>query len=135
MRKIRLTEQDLRNIITESVNRVISELDWRTYANASEKANRNEFFRIANNDKIGAAISRDQQHNLDSYINTARLKQYEFTEDEYKNAMAWYNSDGKRGEQPSRGTLKKLQRLMNDISNYNKGKSKYVKGQGWQNKE
>ena len=35
---IRLTEGDLHRIIKESVNNVLSELDWRTYASAADKA-------------------------------------------------------------------------------------------------
>lgn len=35
---IRLTENELKNIITESVKNIISELDWKTYANAARKA-------------------------------------------------------------------------------------------------
>ena len=35
---IRLTESELKNIIAESVKNVISELDWKTYANAAKKA-------------------------------------------------------------------------------------------------
>ena len=32
-RLIRLTEQDLHNIVKESVNKVLTELDWTTYSN------------------------------------------------------------------------------------------------------
>ena len=39
-RKIKLTESDLHNIIKESVNHILSELDWRTYQSASDKAHR-----------------------------------------------------------------------------------------------
>ena len=35
---IRLTEGDLHRIIKESVNNILSELDWRTYASAADKA-------------------------------------------------------------------------------------------------
>lgn len=35
---IRLTESDLHRIIKESVNKVLTELDWKTYANAEKKA-------------------------------------------------------------------------------------------------
>ena len=39
MKKIvRLTEGDLHNIIRKSVNNIIQELDWRTYANADNKS-------------------------------------------------------------------------------------------------
>ena len=38
MKKIvRLTESDLHRIIKESVNNIITELDWKTYANAANK--------------------------------------------------------------------------------------------------
>ena len=37
-RKIKLTESDLHNIIKESVNHILSELDWRTYQSAARKA-------------------------------------------------------------------------------------------------
>lgn len=38
MKKIlRITEEDLNNIIKEGVNKVLSELDWRTYHNAANK--------------------------------------------------------------------------------------------------
>ena len=35
---IRLTESDLHRIVKESVNKVLTELDWKTYANAAKKA-------------------------------------------------------------------------------------------------
>ena len=35
---IRLTESDLHRIVKESVNNVLTELDWKTYANAANKA-------------------------------------------------------------------------------------------------
>lgn len=36
--RIRLTESDLHRIVKESVNIVLTELDWRTYANAAKKS-------------------------------------------------------------------------------------------------
>lgn len=38
MKLIRLTESDLHRIVKESVNKVLTEVDWRTYANAGKKA-------------------------------------------------------------------------------------------------
>ena len=35
---VRLTESDLHRIVKESVNKVLTELDWKTYANASKVA-------------------------------------------------------------------------------------------------
>lgn len=40
MQKLRITEQDLHKIVSESVKRIITELDWNTYANASDLAYR-----------------------------------------------------------------------------------------------
>lgn len=37
MAKIKLTESQLHKVIKESVKRIITELDWKTYANASRK--------------------------------------------------------------------------------------------------
>ena len=37
-RTIRLTESDLHRIVKESVNKLITELDWKTYQNAAKKA-------------------------------------------------------------------------------------------------
>jgi hypothetical protein len=35
---IRLTESDLHQMVKESVNKILTELDWKTYANAEKKA-------------------------------------------------------------------------------------------------
>lgn len=40
MKKIKLNESDLHDIIKESVKKVLSELDWRTYRNAAQKSRR-----------------------------------------------------------------------------------------------
>ena len=37
MAKINITESELKNIINESVRKILSELDWKTWQNASEK--------------------------------------------------------------------------------------------------
>ena len=34
---IKITESDLHKIVKESVNKVLAELDWRTYANTPKK--------------------------------------------------------------------------------------------------
>ena len=36
--KVRLTESQLHNVIMESVKQVLTELDWKTYANAAKKS-------------------------------------------------------------------------------------------------
>lgn len=37
-KRVRLTESDLHRIVKESVNKVLTELDWKTYANAAKKS-------------------------------------------------------------------------------------------------
>ena len=37
MRRVRLTEVQLHNVIRESVNQILNELDWKTYENAARK--------------------------------------------------------------------------------------------------
>ena len=37
MRRVRLTEGQLHNVIRESVNQILNELDWKTYASAARK--------------------------------------------------------------------------------------------------
>jgi transposase len=40
MRRIRLTEGQLHNVIRESVNNILNEIDWKTYASAADKSER-----------------------------------------------------------------------------------------------
>lgn len=62
---IRLTESELKNIITESVKNVISELDYKTYANAAIKARRKHDFDRGDRFLSGAvdAFNRDYGYN------------------------------------------------------------------------
>jgi hypothetical protein len=41
MRRVRLTEGQLHNVIRESVNKILNEIDWRTYDNARLKRLKN----------------------------------------------------------------------------------------------
>lgn len=66
---IRLTESDLHRIVKESVNRVLTELDWRTYANAAKKAGDETIGRIKSGEKFSDLkndkdfTKRARQHN------------------------------------------------------------------------
>ena len=46
MRRVRLTEGQLHNVIRESVSQILNELDWKTYDNAADK----KFKRMQNKD-------------------------------------------------------------------------------------
>ena len=41
---IRITENELKQIVTESVKKVLTELDWRTYDSAGENISANDIF-------------------------------------------------------------------------------------------
>lgn len=44
---VKLTESELKQIITESVKKIISEMDWKTYANAARKSSFNDLNRYS----------------------------------------------------------------------------------------
>ena len=66
---IRLTESDLHRIVKESVNKVLTELDWRTYANAAKKSGDEAIGRIKSGEKFSDLkndkdfTKRARQHN------------------------------------------------------------------------
>lgn len=79
---VRLTENDLNQIVTESVKRVISELDWKTYANAARKSSFNDIDRYGKFSNKAA----DEFNKKYRYSN-----QYGTNGD---NGVTWSNIDG-----------------------------------------
>ena len=75
MKKIvRLTEGDLHNIIRESVNNIIQELDWRTYANAANKsAERQKDYKEKSNEKkwYDSILPSRARKRQDKFLNLA----------------------------------------------------------------
>ncbi len=76
-RIVRLTDSELKSIITESVKNIISELDWKTYANAAKKSRERgedwvrakRFNRAADErfrDKYGLRKKKNNGYDLDS---------------------------------------------------------------------
>ena len=81
--RIRLTESDLHRIVKESVNKVLTELDWKTYQNAAKKAHlkalddydygmpnydkdkSSEYIRKSNNFSKAAEDSFNKEHGYD----------------------------------------------------------------------
>lgn len=154
---IRLTESDIHQIIKESVNRIITELDWRTYANAAKKRDA----QIKNSgrdatDKGGNRLSH-LRNQLDYAASDALTSKYSQKHnngyptnnaDIYTNngnqSITTYNFDGKgRGSKgefnyDKKGGINKqgnniVSKMDNEVEDYMNGKSKYVKGKGWQN--
>ena len=55
---IRLTESDLHRIVRESVNNVLTELDWKTYQNAAKKAHLKSLDDFPDGDEEGIEYGR-----------------------------------------------------------------------------
>ena len=83
--RIRLTESQLHKVIKESVKQVLSELDWKTYANAAEKAK--ERWSNTFDDKKSRQKYRDMWDKFDK----ASEKTFN---DEYGTSKYHYTTDG-----------------------------------------
>ena len=149
-----ITKSDLNNLINESVNKVLTELDWRTYASAAKKRDA-QMQQLGGNarDKGGKRLNR-VKGDLDDAASEALTSKYQrrYDGEPKNNANIWTrngyqvittnNFDGKGNYSNGRfNYLKKgcnerygnLNSPMDDeVEDYINGKSKYVKGQGWQ---
>lgn len=143
MQKIRLTESDLHKIIKESVKQVISELDWETYTNASEKAwRRNEPKRADRfNNAAVDAFNRDHSERAD------QIKFGDTNSDYSVNMVASKGKDGKplrdldiqidddrydlsnidKIQTPNKAAAKSIARVTNKIGARDLGNTKYNK--------
>lgn len=133
MKKIRLTERDLHNIVAESVNRIISELDWRTYDNAKNKANKD----LSNSDDEEFTKKRTRQRNAFDKMSTDKMyKQYGVKPKDVDDVSYWLMG-GRKGENedPSKTKIARAKRMVKDYNKHKAGESEYVKGKGWKNKK
>ena len=156
---IRLTESDLHRIVKESVNKVLTELDWRTYANAAKKASEQGDEELANDFKkhltfnssmgeyetptgsesrasvvmnkngssmpVGSIMHRDGQRIQVSGFGDENGKYDTFHStygDKYRKDPSYLGSR-------AANHYKELEKQADD---YNNGRSKYIKGKGWQ---
>ena len=133
---VRLNESDLHRVIKESVNKVLTDLDWRTYANAAKKAREQ---------------GRDSRWDFDRATERALDKQYGghhlvSTDNETYQDFHTYNDDPfstnyDRAWRPLEGHEdfgsyadvhdNKKPYGNEDIADFVHGRSKYVKGKGW----
>ena len=152
---IKITESDIHKIVKESVNKVLTELDWRTYANAAKKrdAQIQQLGRDAT-DKGGNRLTH-LRNNLDYAASDALTSKYAqrhnngyptnnadvYTKNGYQ-TVTTNNFDGNgrwsRGEfnYDNKGNIDKQgynmdSQMDNEVEDYMKGKSKYIKGKGW----
>lgn len=104
---IRLTEGDLHKIIEESVKNILTELDWRTYANASHE-------------------SLKKSRELNKSDRNARSK-------EYQRSLKFNKKSDKDFEKQTYGQSAKEKRK--SLSDFYDGKTKYNKDtHKWENK-
>ena len=122
---IRLTESDLHNIIKESVNNILSELDWRTYQSAADKAE--ELASNATFDNYEKLRRKRQAHRLQKTAIDRTNSQYGLPED-FDEKMT--HGDGISFE-PTQGQLKNASRRQKDLQKYFRGESSYKDGK-WQ---
>lgn len=117
---LRLTEEDLQNIIKESVSNILSELDWKTYHSAMEKSDerasdpqlsaqerkfnrmRSEKFNKASNDKFynKYGITKLDAHNNDD--------RYAKDKEKAARGMNDYGRNGRDGWKYENGKYNKI---------------------------
>lgn len=125
---LRLTESELGKMIRESVDNVLSELDWRTYANASQKA-----YSLADSlVKPYEKMRRQKQgEKLFRKSKEAREKQYGLDKIKQREKQHYYDKlNGLRFDEyePTSGELKRLQRHSDDVEDFEHGNAKYADG-------
>ena len=177
--KIKLTENKLKQIVTESVRNVLTELDWRTYASAGKKAHdevRNKVSSgninsddLQNDSKLMRKV-RQARKLTDKAVDSSRDKFSKFNDDNNefyttvdsddtyyanvdndswggrsmftdkngKTKMQGLTSTKKTGVSPERYFGYNDEKVSNwnnfskEINDFNSGKSKYIKGKGWE---
>ena len=156
---IRLTEGDLHRIIEESVNNILTELDWRTYANAAKKARErgddrerkfknaayDSSYKLGYNDKYRQAYSSaniafdDDLKAIPNGRNKDMWGDYDyisgFGDEGYEFESDKFPNQKFYGN-PSYLNNKDIESHYRDLEkqakDYNNNKSKYIKGKGWQ---
>ena len=126
MTKIKLTESQLNQIITESVKNVLSELDWRTYQTAADKAH-NAY------DKADNEYEKKRRE-------TQRRKMYNKGQEMYSKQYGLENFDTEQEKplrdrkEPTQGELKQASRRAKEMDDFYRGNQEYKNGK-WQNKD
>ena len=131
---IRVNEKMFSKIINESVNKILSELDWRTYATAGEKASN-----LSDNPNISTYEKQrraNQAASFNKYSNKVCDTQYGI--DKIKDRALKHKIDKSNGRTSddfayTNGELKRLDRQSNDAYNFFQGNQEYHNGK-WGNK-
>ena len=158
--KIRLTESELKQIVEESVKNVLTELDWKTYANAARKdkdPKRSKRFASMAADKFdkehryvgdGGVTSMGQDMNLEhNYTSDDGIHNHFSTSLEptfkdhptnrYERIVNASSGQSyiKKPFTNSKAHARAMQKSQDAFNAYRTGKSKYVKGTGWDDSE
>ena len=162
--KIRLTENKLRQIVAESVKNVLTELDWKTYANAARKdkdPERKKRFQTNAADKFNQEYGYTEDGEFpeskmsnDASSLTHRYKKDDGTQVFFSTPLGpvfseYPTNHGEHqpyGGSKSHGYAKRpftndkkharaMQKSQDAFNAYSSGKTKYIKGKGWDNSE
>ncbi|MBO7419255.1 MAG: hypothetical protein J6U14_10040 [Bacteroidaceae bacterium] len=148
--RIRLTESDLHRIVKESVNRILTELDWKTYQNAARKSDARAWdnyddenaFDYNMNRRGKFAKAAEDAFNRQYPRQKGRLSHepdamgYEGNTAYYKGPFYDYDFTG-LGDGLDFTIKKKFHggipsKAEDDVYNYARGTSKYTPGKGWE---
>ena len=114
MRRVRLTEGQLHNVIRESVNKILNEIDWKTYNNAALKKSNT----MQNPDDIDE-YERDVRPLYQASYDTLMRKYPHASSASHKQLI---NAPLTPEEQ------EELDAYNEDVRNYDAGRYKYEKG-------
>lgn len=124
--KIKLTESQLKQIVNESVKNVLSELDWRTYQTAANKA---DHFSDKAENEYEEQRRNIQRKKFQDKAEEMYSKQYILKDFDYNQ-----NLPKSERKQPSQGELKQASRRAKEMTNFYRGKQEYKNG-SWQDKQ
>lgn len=145
-KRIKLTESDLHNIIKESVKNVLTELDWRTYLNAHQKAN--DVAHNPNSSRRDKFVKKDQANKFYNKAKELQQQQYDgvdlinaradmdhlpnYKYKTHKDSQTYYTQKKHPGYEPNGGyqELSKRKQLkgQDEINDYFQDNVKYKNG-------
>jgi hypothetical protein len=161
---VRLTEDDLHRIIKESVNNILTELDWKTYANAADKRRKQGKNAYDLEQAASKALSKKYNRNLVTHGTDNGRFVYDDKWSTGSNAMGsepigyFYKSSPEKDWRRDKVTVNDLERFGNvpydmewddeemnadhkqrnkigrEIDDFVHGRNKYIKGKGWTKK-
>lgn len=158
---IRLTESDLHRIIKESVNNILTELDWKTYTNSSKKSYDNDDYDRAEKFADAATKSFNKDFGYEEFDDN--LNYYGEKAKQHVNGHIYPNGNGQVGMgshtpkvssmhsvksvnkdytdfnpkskmKPSLNTINKYNSANNEMDDFYNGNYEYQKGKGWAKK-